>query len=312
MPTILHSSDGLTIKRNDSNTFVVARLHYSADPAKRSPEWRAEAAAGMTPEKFAREYNIDYTAVLGSKVFPEFGTLKHNIVICAPHPDFGPSARYWGGFDYGSQNPASFHVYTISDDTIYCVFEIYHPCKNIPAFAAQMQEFPYWRSIRYIAADPQIWTPTQQQDIGNLISVQDHFYREGVRNMMKGRNDPAAEDAWIAMLHKMWDVEEPSFRIFDTCPNLINEFENCVYVGQSERQLLTSAYQEKIANVNNHALDDCKYFLLSQPPRQAPKPWQQSRMIDKWSVPGAGQGAGSRPGTMPQKSDRGYLVNTYF
>lgn len=45
---ILHQQEGLTIKRNRKNKFVVVSLLYTADPAKRTREWEEEARAGLT------------------------------------------------------------------------------------------------------------------------------------------------------------------------------------------------------------------------------------------------------------------------
>src|SRR3990172_10053416 len=105
MPTLLHEQTGLRIVENDKNKFCVITLHYTADPAKRSPEGRAEAQAGMHPAKFAKEYEIDYTALYGAKVFPDIGTNKEHIVVDEPYPEFPDTQVYWGGFDYAAPNP---------------------------------------------------------------------------------------------------------------------------------------------------------------------------------------------------------------
>jgi len=184
-PEILHESEGLLIRRNPKNQFVVARLHFSADPAKRSPAWRREAQAGMTPEKFAREYDCDWTAILGAKVFPEFSARRSEIVLSDPLPDFGPDLAYWGGFDYGARNPSSFHVYTIVDGVLYSVWEQFYPAKNLNDYVAGMKTFKYWNKIRYIAADPKCWANDQQMEEG-LVSIAERMYQQGVRNMVKG------------------------------------------------------------------------------------------------------------------------------
>lgn len=305
MSTILHESTGLTIKKNAKNGFIVCTLHHTADPAKRTPEWRREAAAGMTPEKFAREYDIDYTAVMGAKVFPELTTHKTDIVVNDPVPDFGPGVRYWGGFDYGTRNPTSFHVYTIVDGITYAVWELYKPCKNITDYVGEMQHFPYWSNIRYIAADPNLWARTQQQADGNLISIQDLFYRAGVRNMVKGIQD---EEAWLGIMREHWSTSDTTFKIFHTCPNMIREFETSIYVNQSEKQLLSANYRESIADIDNHSLDDCKYFMLSKPTVQQQTDWKDPIMVSRWGVR---KGTPARPTYRPIARDdgRGYTFS---
>lgn len=286
-PVILHTQTGLTIKRNAINKFCVVTLHYTADPAKRSAAWKDEAARGMIPEKFQREYEINYTAVLGAKVFPEFTAKREAIIVEDPLPDFGPNVRYWGGLDYGTYNAASFHVYTIVEGVTYSVFEIYHPCDNIPKFAQEMKEFPYWSKIRYIACDPDMMKNKAPQASGELTSVAELFAMHGVNKLVPGSHD---EIAWVSMMRQHWNQdEEPTFRIFNICHNQIREFELAIYTNQSERQLMQTSYKEQIRNKDNHSLDDCKYFMLSHPNQQAQSGQQYGRMVDRWAQAPNGQ-----------------------
>ncbi len=283
-PILLHEQEGLRIVKNQGNQFCIVTLFYNADPSKRSPEWFREASAGLTPEQAAREILIDYTAVMGAKVFPEITTNRHNIVVAERLPDFGRTVKYWGGFDYGLRNPSSFHIYTIVDSICYSVWELYEPCPNIPVFVEKMKACPYFPYIRYIAADPSLWYPSQQESTGNPVSIYDKFWRAGIRNMIKGINHQ--EDTWITMMRQHWATDDPTFRIFANCPNQIREFETAIYVNQSERQLMTTSFKEAINDKDNHALDDCKYFMLSQPKSGAiDTNWRDPEMVKKWALP---------------------------
>lgn len=301
MSTLLHEQTGLRIVKNTDNQFVVASLHFTADPSKRSDAWRKEAQSGMTIAQFQQEYEIDYSAVQGSKVFPEITTRRAEIVLQPPWPDLSTGLRYWGGFDYGARNPSSFHVYTIWDDVTYSIWELYEPCRNIPDFVAAMRECPYFSKLRYIAADPKCWA-RDQQSASTPVSIQDLFFKAGIRNMMKGRNDPAGEDAWVAMIRKAWsDEHEPTFKILSCCPAQISEFEKAIYIPQSERQLLTGIYQEVINDKDNHSLDDCKYFMLSRPVQQEQAEPSYATMVQRWSANPSG------PKAAPQRASvRGY------
>lgn len=283
-PEILFEQQGLRIKRNGINGFIVVTLHHTADHLKRDPNWRKVARQGMTPEKFAREYDIDYQAVLGARAFPELTTLRSHII--SEPMDFGGGVKYWAGLDYGVRNPSSFHVYTIIDGVTYSVWELYKPCKNIPQFVEEMKKFPYWGSIRYIATDPNLWTATQQQSNGQPISIQDLFYQAGLRNMIRGIQD---EEAWLATMRKHWASEDVTFKISEACPHQINEFETAIYSDQSERQLLTQSYRETLADVNNHSLDDCKYFMNSRPKQESVITWKDPGQVARWSVGGVGK-----------------------
>jgi len=260
---ILHESEGLQIRRNEKNRFTVVSLRYTADPAKRSPEWAKEAHEGMSEAQWRKEYEIDYTALFGEKVFPEIATNRSVIVVSAPLPEVPPDAPMWGGFDYGARNPSSFHVYTVMDGVTYSIWELFDPCKNIPEFATQMKSCPYWDRIRYIAADPTFMRNKTQQTKGGVVTVENLFNDEGISKFIAGNQD---EKSWLAMMREHWrNPVDPTFRIFDCCPNQIREFESAVFTSVSDRQAATNNQYEEMVSKNNHSLDDCKYFMNSMP-----------------------------------------------
>lgn len=278
--TVLHQSIGLNVRLNAKNKFCVVTLHHTADPAKRSPEWREEARMGMSPAKFAREYDIDYGALFGERVFPEIVTNKASIVVNAPYPEFPQDQVYFGGFDYGLRNPSSFHVYTFYDGIWYCVWELYEPCKNIIEFSGKMLSCPYWPKIRLIAADPHIADLRHFGKDGNGASIRDQFVEFGPgRKMILSSNDEAA---WLGQMRKHWhDPNNVTFRIFDTCSFMIWEFERAVYSGMREA-VASKNPRESIADVNNHAMDDCKYLMLLCPHPQQRKDVKFPIMVKKW------------------------------
>lgn len=265
MSDLLHESLGLKVVRNPKNQFIVASLHYTADPAKRSEQWKSEASAGMREANWRKEYEIDYLALFGTKVFPQFSQYKAKIVISDPHPEFPKSNPYWGGFDWGTRNASSFHVYTVFDGIIYSVWELFEPCTNLIAFAEKMKSCPYWERIKYIAADPSIWAPTQVKG-STLVSIHDLFWEQKITKFLRGNNKE--EQTFITMLNNMWsnlETEEPKFKIFSSCMNQIAELEMAVYVDQSNKLSSPKNLKEEISDYNNHSIDELKYFLLSRP-----------------------------------------------
>lgn len=277
---ILHESTGLTIHRNDKNKFVVATLHYYADPAKRRKEWIETAKTGMTPSKWNKEYEIDYLAQFGERAFPEIVSKRDLIVV--PDMDWkvdeGP---YWGGFDYGERNPSSFHVYTYYQGSFYAIWELYKPCKNIPAFAAELKECPFYHRLKYIAADRTIFDNRTHNAEGIPDSVNNLFIKQGVTKFITGNQD---EITWIALMRQHWGKSDPSFKIQENCRNLIKEFEEMTFEDYSNEKLRQEQnFKETLHDRNNHALDDCKYFMNSQPaiPRTRGTP-QSQHLVDKW------------------------------
>jgi hypothetical protein len=262
-PVVLHESLGLRIHINKLNNFCVARLHYVADPAKRSPEWKAEAMAGMPLPKWEKEYEIEWNALSGAKVFPEIIVGRDKIIVEAPLPEISTGQTCWGGFDYGARNPSSFHVYTIIDGVTYSIWELFEPCRSIPDYVTKLKACPYWPQLRYIAADPSIFNQTQRNKYGQACSTADLFWEAGITKLIRGTHDEAT---WLAIMRAHWsNIDDPTFRIFSCCANQIREFENAKYVSMSDRMLLSQNYREAIADHDNHALDDCKYFMNSRP-----------------------------------------------
>ena len=280
-PEILHEQRGLVIKKNPLNKFCVISLFYHADPEKRSAEWEEEARYGMSDAQFRKEYLIDYTALYGEKVFEEFIKNRDVIIAKMPYPDIPDDLACWGGLDYGPHSPSSFHVYTILDDVMYVLWELYEPCRNIPEFAKKMMECPYWHQIKYIAADPSMWATNQQLKEGNVTSLYHLFTDAGVGCLIQGVRD---EQAWIAKMRYYWrDAENVGFRIFDRCPEMISEFEDAIYAAPTVRNSMRSI-NDNIASFRNHAMDDCKYLVNSDPQaglRKRPLRWPN--MIKQWS-----------------------------
>lgn len=260
-PELLHSSQGLTVVRNPKNGFVIVDLDYTADPDKRSAAWEAEARAGMSPAKFLREYKRDFGAAFGEKVFPGMIARKHEIVLHAPYPTFGGGAQWYGGFDFGQRNPASFHVYVIDDGVVYVVWELYEPCVNIKDYAAKLRQCPHFSKLRYIAADPHIADLRHFDSQGNGASILDQFRVEGVKKFFLA---PNSESSWLSIMRSMWPAEgDIKLKVFDSCPFFIQEFQEATFAGVKNEAIYLRTPKESIADFNNHAQDDCKYFFLS-------------------------------------------------
>lgn len=277
---VVHTQTGLTIKRNAKNRFIVVTCHYTADPGKRSTEWAAEARAGMSDAKWAKEYEIDYTAQFGEKIFQEISTYKDKIV-CKPL-EVTEGQRCWAGLDYGQRNPSSFHVYTFHDGIWYSVWELYEPCKSISQFATKIKNCPYYDRLKYIAADPDIWSGKTHDKYGNVASVQKLLAEEGIHKLIpgKGKNDEAA---WIAMIKDHWrNPEGITFKIYESCWHQISEFERITYAGKQIDGFKEQNWKESMVDNDNHALDDCKYFMMTNPRGLAQPPSNYARMWERW------------------------------
>jgi hypothetical protein len=266
MPKTLHRQEGLKIVQNDKNGFVVATLLFTADPRKRDPRWIKEASRGMSEAQVQQEYYISYDAMLGEKVFPELKSKASEIILHDGPYQFNDWPRdlpMWAGLDYGARNPSAFIVFTAVDGILYAIWELYEPCKDINVFVAKMKGCPYWDQIRYIAHDPSMNNLTQRDmRTGGMTTVARCFIDLGVTKLLAGNTNEAA---WLVSMQKHWSGEEVTFKIMDSCPKLIEEFEAATYVTMTERSLETSNFKEQMVDKFNHALDATKYFMNSSP-----------------------------------------------
>jgi len=98
--------------RTTSIGFNVMRIHYSADPDKNPAtesgrRWLKQAKTGMSDARWRKEFEIDYGALSGQRVFPEFEPSVHVVhlfqlppdewtlyMACDPHPRT-PHAFLW-------------------------------------------------------------------------------------------------------------------------------------------------------------------------------------------------------------------------
>jgi hypothetical protein len=89
----------IPIVRNKNNRFTVAKVHYSLDPDKNTPQWVADARRGMPENGWRREYEVDYSFFAGKPFFPEFK--EYNIATVA----FRERDILYRGWDYGFHRP---------------------------------------------------------------------------------------------------------------------------------------------------------------------------------------------------------------
>ncbi len=80
------------------NGVHIARIHYTADPGKRSEAWKSNEKKGTTTEGWEREYEINWTVSAEPKYYPEF---NYNLHVA--HEQLQPLAGrpLIRGWDYG-------------------------------------------------------------------------------------------------------------------------------------------------------------------------------------------------------------------
>ncbi len=263
--------EGLDVYKTKDG-FVVAKLHYSADPTKikedGSPidELLEGYIGGITGPAWRKEMEIDFTAYSGQllcyNIIQEF---KHKIIV----DRYVKESDYkYGSVDWGRNNPASFHVYAVDEDKhIHSCYEIYLNQTSIPDFCSLIKNCPYYQNLNWISADPSIWNKTQE-DKQDLKSLFDKFQDEGV-NLTKGKS--GHDEIAINELLDRWshlDESQPRFTISPRCFKQIWEFERLRYKEITTAMIEFSNRNESLVDKDNHAWDDFKYFinrLVSKP-----------------------------------------------
>lgn len=84
----------------------VLRVHYTADPEKRSKEWKENQKAGMREADWNQEYEIDFDVPIGKPFYPEFRAEFH---VAEKEITPNQSQPVGGGWDFGL-TPATVHV----------------------------------------------------------------------------------------------------------------------------------------------------------------------------------------------------------
>lgn len=80
--------------------FRVVELHYTANPRKRTEEWKKQASMGISRQDWQVEYEISFATRAGKPVFADFVKSVH---VKAVEPIAAP---VWVGWDFGYHIPA--------------------------------------------------------------------------------------------------------------------------------------------------------------------------------------------------------------
>lgn len=117
-PDYQQPMQGVRVWQNAKNKFLVFELHYTADPNKRSVEFRESIQNSMPVQDYLREYELHWDTFAGQPVYPEFSKL--HILKEPPEPKFGLPMLI--GFDFGLTPAAVIGQY---EDGVLTIFKEY-------------------------------------------------------------------------------------------------------------------------------------------------------------------------------------------
>ena len=287
---------GLTTKITSAGIPVV-RVHYSADEHKRpgtpaGDQWMAQALSGypggVKSPRWKKEMEIDYGAMGGTKLFPEWEQWSNNgrIVI----PPFDPQGyRLYASYDHGWRNPLSYHVHGVNGDgyivTLYEIYGSHIPYKlaaraikgeTVTVFpsgcceshdtARVIRGNPFFGRETWKRADPSMWAKDQPQSDNTNKSMADLYAKEGVYFQQAERGTDTTVAEWL-LSHYWRDPMNPLYRITTDCPKLIWELGQQRHKQISAQVALNRDQPEELVDKDNHAWDDMKYFMQKFPPK---------------------------------------------
>ena len=290
----------------------VLRLHYAADPAKRpgtvdGDAWRRRAAAryvgGVGSPRWKQEMEIEYGALSGTKLFPDWEAWAQGPLVCDPFVPVG--YQLYGSYDHGWNNPACYYIHGRNGDgEITTLWEFYADRVPLNCIAKLIKgedvttpprpeavidegrrEFPgnpfagdeVWR-----VADPSMWAEDKPQQDQPNKSTAKLFREEGVffKPGQRGGDTTVAE--WL--LSYFWhDPTTPRYRISRECTWLLWELGRQRFKDVSAMVAQHQNPSEALVDKDNHAWDALKMFLAEFPPGPArPRAQEKGNTFEWW------------------------------
>lgn len=293
---------GLT-ERLTTGGLPVLRLHYGADPSKRpgTPEgeaWLQQATSGypggVKSPRWRKEMEIDYGALGGTKLFPEWEVWSQNgrIII----PPFTPHGyRLYGSYDHGWRHPGCYLVHGINPEgEIVTLWECYgahipvsYWARIIKGEAVTLPDGrrfpgnPYAGDEVYKVADCSIFAEDQAMSDNTMKSIATLFRNEGIVFIPASQGGDTMVAEW---LHGYWwkDPLAPLYRMTTACPKLAWSLGQQRHKDVSPQVALNRAQPEELVDKDNDPWDALKYFLQRFPPRPLVKQAMQKPGSFAW------------------------------
>jgi hypothetical protein len=293
---------GCRVSRTPSGV-TVARVTYKADPEKRTFEWEeAQKKAYATPQMFEQEMGIDFSAFLGSLVYPEF---QPHATVVKPQPIDWDRAVIYCAIDPHPRTPCAVLWMALTRRGDHICFAEYWPSSAYGKPGPIPESDPPWNlddvceTINFLESEKvNVWAAQGMADNGGRKR---NVYRRIMDYASKGwsayRN--AGEDYgptfWEAFAERGIScdpspkefnlsrdkvgtrlrprkittptgiIERSVIQIYDTCPELIHELSTYRYPSLSPVQVAKQPPIEKPMGVRHHLIDCLEYLEASDP-----------------------------------------------
>ncbi len=170
------------------------------------------------------------------------------------------------GWDDGTREPRSVHVYAIdSDQRVWCVWEYYQKEENLTEAAEnirrKLKENGYWGRIYKCVVDPSMKRTDSHTGLSSVEVLESMGFGFQVGNVELGNNSRV--EGWRVvksyLSHKPY--EEPLLKFFRSCGNMIRTIPLLTY--HEYRGGVGSKKEDLNTKQEDHAVDDLRYALMS-------------------------------------------------
>ena len=205
----------------------------------------------------------------GGLVYPEF---DENLHVIEP---FNVPIDWYDNIsiDPGLKNPLSCHFYAVDyDGTVYVIAEHFEAEQTVAYHAAKIKEICdrlSWGRDKNGKIRALIDSAANQKTLAATQSVSELFYEQGINVNPQVNKDLFSGIARVKQYLKPASGK-PRLYIFSTCVNLIRELKSYRW-GAGEN--------DAPKKVDDHALDELRYYIMTKPENSAPK--KQKTIIEK-------------------------------
>ena len=246
-------------ERNDPEVWCT-HMEWKDNPYLDPEEARNMAALMSEEEQQSRRFGR-FSSGQGL-VYPEFDPERHVIDPFDVPADWQCTAS----IDPGLRNPTSCHFYAVDyDGRIYVVGEHYERGRDIDWHAEKILALADrlgWRRDSSGRLRALIDSAASQRTLASEKSVAELFYERGISVNTRVNKDLYSG---IQRLKSLFCKDPPEIFIFRTCVDLIRELKG-YWWGEGDRP----------RKIDDHALDELRYFVMSRPAPSLPPAREKS------------------------------------
>lgn len=221
----LEPMQGVTIRKNAKNKFVVFELHYSADPAKRDPAYIEHIKSSMPIRQFKQEYELVWDSFEGLPVYADWDQTIHG-VNRRIDPHIGSPLLL--GLDFGL-TPAMV-VCQLQDEGLCVLREFTATNMGVKRFLAMVipqlkVEYPLWQDLNkdYVCfIDPSGFFRKDTDETTCASVMEEAGFGKIIPGPVQFDERKNAVDTWLCRRTK----HGPSFLVsLPNCPVLVQGFQ---------------------------------------------------------------------------------------